>query len=51
MAGLKAEAVAKIREICGLDHPVRLVVTVGYATDTARTKKRKSLDDLVSEIE
>ena len=41
----------KIRDLCGLDHPVRLVVTVGYAADQARAKKRKSLDDLVSEIE
>ena len=41
----------KIREICGLEHPVRLVVTVGYALDTAREKKRKKKDDLVTEIE
>ena len=41
----------KIREICGLDHPVRLVVTVGYPADTPREKKRKSRDELVSEIE
>ncbi len=41
----------KIRDICGLDHPVRLVVTVGYPADTPREKKRKSVDDLVSEIE
>ena len=41
----------KIREICHLDHPVRLVVTVGYPTDKPREKKRKSLEDLVSEIE
>ena len=41
----------KIREICHLDHPVRLVVTVGYPADTSREKKRKSLEDLVSEIE
>ena len=41
----------KIREICGLDKPVRLVITLGYATanDALRTKKRKSLDELVSE--
>lgn len=39
----------KIREICGLEHPIRLVVTVGYAVDTPRNKKRKSLDELVSE--
>lgn len=41
----------KIREICGLDKPVRLVITLGYATanDALRPKKRKSLDELVSE--
>ena len=40
----------KIREICGLKHPVRLVITLGYpANDTLRTKKRKTLAELVSE--
>ena len=41
----------KIRRICGLDKPVRLVITLGYAAegDPLRTKKRKSLDELVSE--
>ena len=40
---------AKIREICGLEHPVRLVVTLGYPTDeTLRQKKRKDLEELVS---
>lgn len=41
----------KIRTICGLDKPVRLVITLGYATanDALRPKKRKSLDELVSE--
>lgn len=40
-----------IREICGLDKPVRLVVTVGYAKegDKKRDKKRKELSELVSE--
>ena len=42
---------AKIREICGLSRPVRLVVTVGYAADTPREKKRKKIADLVSEVE
>lgn len=41
----------KIRNICGLSYPVRLVVTVGYAADAPRNKKRKSLDELVSEVE
>ena len=39
----------KIRDICGLTRPVRLVVTVGYAADTPREKKRKKIEDLVSE--
>ena len=42
----------KIRKICGLDQPVRLVITLGYAKDgdTLRTKKRKELSELVSEV-
>ena len=41
----------KIRNICGLDHPVRLVITVGYPKDDAiRPKKRKDLTELVTEI-
>ena len=41
----------KIRAICGLEHPVRLVITVGYAKeDTLRPKKRKEITELVSEI-
>ena len=41
---------AKIRSLCGLDQPVRLVITVGYAKDeTIRPKKRKDLSALVSE--
>ena len=40
----------KIRDICGLSQPVRLVVTLGYAKedDKLRTKKRKELAELVS---
>ena len=40
---------AKIREICGLDGAVRLVITLGYATedDKIRPKKRKDLAELV----
>ena len=43
---------AKIREICGLDGAVRLVITVGYATegDKLRNKKRKDLSELVTEM-
>ena len=44
---------AKIREICGLSEPVRLVITLGYAKedDVLRNKKRKDMSDLVTEIE
>ena len=39
----------KIRKICGIDHPVRLVITLGYAKDDPlRNKKRKELSQLVS---
>ena len=43
---------AKIREICQLDGAVRLVITVGYAKegDKLREKKRKSLDELVTQM-
>ena len=37
----------KIRSICGLSHPVRLVITLGYPKDTLRAKKRKDLSELV----
>ena len=44
---------AKIREICSLDAPVRLVITVGYAKegDKLRQKKRKDLDEIVKFID
>ena len=40
----------KIRGICGLSHPVRLVITLGYAApdDKLRSKKRKALGELVA---
>lgn len=40
----------KIRAICDIDSPVRLVIALGYAKedDKLRNKKRKSLDELVS---
>lgn len=43
---------AKIREICGIDETVRLVITVGYAKedDKLRAKKRKPMDELVKEL-
>lgn len=39
----------KLRQLCGLTHPVRLVITLGYAKEpeTVRTKKRKDLSVLV----
>lgn len=41
----------KIRKLCDLKQPVRLVITLGYAAegDKLRQKKRKSLEELVSE--
>ena len=44
---------ARVREICGLEHPVRLVITLGYPhpADKLREKKRKAMDDLVSYVE
>ena len=41
---------AKIRKICDLEHPVRLVITLGYAKedDKLRSKKRKDMEELVS---
>ena len=40
----------KIRSVCGLTRPVRLVITLGYPKDDIiRTKKRKDLTELVSE--
>ena len=43
----------RIGKICGLDAPVRLVITLGYAKegDPLRKKKRKDLDELVSTVE
>ena len=42
----------KLRAICGLDAPVRLVITLGYATedDKLRPKKRKDLAELFTQI-
>lgn len=44
---------AQIREICGLDGAVRLVITLGYALEAEklRTKKRKDIAELVKIIE
>lgn len=39
----------KIRKICDLKNPVRLVITLGYAKDDPiRSKKRKELSQLVT---
>ena len=40
----------KIRALCGLEYPVRLVITLGYAKegDPLRKKVRKEMDELVS---
>lgn len=42
----------KIRNICGLKYPVRLVITVGYAEENEkqRVKKRKGMAELAKEI-
>ncbi len=39
----------KLRNLCGLESPVRLVITLGYPMegDPLRGKKRKSMEDLV----
>ncbi len=41
---------ARIREVCGLKYPVRLVITLGYAqsSEMLRKKTRKPLNELVS---
>ena len=43
---------AKIRQLCQLEYPVRLVITLGYAKadDKLREKKRKCLPQLVKEL-
>lgn len=43
----------KIRKICNLTMPVRLVITLGYGKDgdPLRTKKRKERSELISEID
>ena len=42
----------KIRSICGLEHPVRLVITLGYASgdEKLREKKRKDIRELVHQV-
>ena len=43
----------KVRQICGLQNPARLVITLGYpkADDKLRPKKRKPLSELTSFLE
>ena len=43
----------KIRKICGLSHPVRLVITIGYPVEgyPIREKKRKERDELLKMME
>ena len=40
----------KVRALCGLDRPVRLMITLGYAKegDLLRGKKRKAMEELVT---
>lgn len=42
----------KIRGLCGLEMPVRIVITLGYPADgdKLREKKRKELSALVTEL-
>ena len=41
----------RIRTLCGIKYPIRLVITLGYPKDeTVRPKKRKALTELVTEI-
>ena len=43
----------KLRALCGLEEPIRLVITLGYPSpeDALRPKKRKDLSELVTEVE
>ena len=38
----------KIKEICKISSSVRLVISLGYANDTSRPKKRKDISELVT---
>ncbi len=44
---------AKLRDICGLDEPVRLVISLGYPAegDKLRPKKRKDIEELVTVLD
>ena len=40
----------KVRKLCDIEHPIRLIITLGYAKegDSLRKKVRKDLSDLVT---
>lgn len=40
----------KVRKLCGIENPIRLIITLGYAKegDVLRKKVRKDLSDLVT---
>lgn len=42
----------KLRKLCNLEHPVRLVITLGYAKegDKLREKKRKDISQLFTQM-
>ncbi|MBQ8431663.1 MAG: nitroreductase family protein [Clostridia bacterium] len=44
---------AKVREICGLQKPVRLIIALGYPkeNEVLRSKKRKDASELIGRIE
>lgn len=39
----------KICKLCGIDGTVRLVITLGYALDEPREKKRKKTEELITQ--
>ncbi len=39
----------KIGKLCGIDGTVRLVITLGYALDEGREKKRKPAEELITQ--
>lgn len=41
---------SKLRQLCKLEHPVRLVITLGYPLDPQRKKIRKTKEQLVTEL-
>jgi len=43
----------KVRKLCKLEYPVRLIISLGYASegDKLREKKRKPSSELISEVD